>query len=325
MDTNSKFYRALGQHRKPPPPTHIHHLAYRAPAISIERAFAISLQEHYYWQRKRTVISTYELAAEFATMVRCWNWDVYKLWQGHLLELTRREVYKYRQMFLDKSFLYRVEGVTGGFLAFQPYVEADELISQIDPYGRFAYATAMHSYGLLKRAPDCIYTKSPPRQKWRQLADAEMAELGLPLNDLPRMSETSPAAVTDFQWVRVRDSRMTNFWEETTGPGEMYLDMLRHPQKCAGWPAIFAAFRVCEPNFVSSIIREVDACGTLADKARMGFMLEHSGLVERAPDAWADAISSGGSLKLDAAAPFVPGYSPRWKLSLNVPEATGKI
>ena len=324
MDTDSTFRRPFGMHSAASQAPIFHHFAERAPAISIEEALERTLVEYFCWHRKRTVIATWELAAAFVTMVRCWNWDMYKLWQGNLLELNYREFRKFRERLLEADLLYRIDGANGMFLAFHPYVEPREFISQIDPFGCFAFGTAMHIHKLADWDAPFIYTKSPPRPVWRELAMKESERHGLPWKDMPMMREVSPWRLSGFQWVRVRDARLdcgwTDYNESVTSRAETFIDMTREPSKCGGWSVVLEAFRRCDRSDVDSIISRLDRDGTLADKARMGFLLERLGIVERAPDDWVDALQRGGSMRLDAARTYSSNLSDRWKLSLNVPE-----
>ena len=72
-------------------------------------------------------------------------------------------------------------------------------------------------------------------------------------------------------------------------------------------------------RYLSLIIDEVNQHGLPIDKVRLGFLLsEVCGLDHPLLNEWDKLAQRGGSRKLDPEGEYLPVFSERWQLSLNV-------
>jgi predicted transcriptional regulator of viral defense system len=105
--------------------------------------------------------------------------------------------------------------------------------------------------------------------------------------------------------------------------GRVFLDMLREPALCGGWQHVIDIYRREARRYLKLIVDEVNQHGLPIDKVRVGYVLsEVCGLDSDAFNEWQKFAQRGGSRKLDAEGDYVPEFSQRWKLSLNVPAVT---
>lgn len=71
--------------------------------------------------------------------------------------------------------------------------------------------------------------------------------------------------------------------------------------------------------YLQLILNEISLHGAKIDKVRAAYILEERmNLKDATFDSWVAFAQRGGSRKLDASAEYVPKWSERWCLSLNL-------
>jgi predicted transcriptional regulator of viral defense system len=105
--------------------------------------------------------------------------------------------------------------------------------------------------------------------------------------------------------------------------GRVFLDMLREPALCGGIQHVVDIYQREAKRYLKLIVDEVERHGQPIDKVRVGYLLSDVCKLE-APEfsSWQKFAQRGGSRKLDAKGEYVPSYSERWLLSINVPSLT---
>jgi predicted transcriptional regulator of viral defense system len=101
--------------------------------------------------------------------------------------------------------------------------------------------------------------------------------------------------------------------------GRTFLDMLKNPDLCGGMAHVLDVYAEHAETYLRLIVDEVTSHGGPIDKVRAGYILdERLGLKDPIIDVWVSHAQRGGSRKLDATAEYVPEYSEKWCLSINL-------
>ncbi len=209
--------------------------------------------------------------------------------------------------------------------------DAEEIACSIDPFCYLSHLSAMAHHGLTERIPTALFLSSPDARAWKQFAEERMEkdlkrgyaayrEHGLPLltrlkldkigrREVHRFASSHLGAYKNVQGKTLRVSSI----------GRTFLDMLRNPELCGGMRHVMEVFEEHAAGYLPLIVSEITQHGSKIDKVRAGYILEERmHLRDATVESWAAFAQRGGSRKLDASAEYVPKWSDKWCLSLNL-------
>jgi predicted transcriptional regulator of viral defense system len=189
----------------------------------------------------------------------------------------------------------------------------------------------MAYHGLTDRLPAKLFLTSPESVAWREKAHAKMAkdlgELfeGYMAERLPRLEKLLIGKINKTEIYRF-DSKQWSSFSLVRGRtlrvstiGRTFLDMLRRPELCGGMHHVIEVFEERAEPYLQPILGEIEQWGGPIDKVRAGYILEELiGLRHPTISSWEAFIARGGSRKLDPSEEYVPKWSEKWCLSLNV-------
>ena len=100
------------------------------------------------------------------------------------------------------------------------------------------------------------------------------------------------------------------------------LDILRNPDKGGGIAETLDAWEQgLERANIDRLIEHTERFESPIVRQRVGFLMEAFGIGHEHLEQWRSRLQRGGSLKLLADAPYSLHFSPRWNLSLNLPDS----
>ena len=217
----------------------------------------------------------------------------------------------------------------------RPYFEERQIVCGIDPFAYISHLSAMAHYGLTSQLPKVVFATTYPAREWSQRARQQMQrDLG---DTLEVFMSTSLPTLRRIHTSSVQGSPINLHTSTTAGSftvvkdeqfrvasiGRTFLDMLRRPDLCGGMVHVMDVFEEHASRYISHIVGEIDAHGSPIEMVRAGYILEeccqlqHETLAE-VLERWQLHAQRGGSRKLDPAAEYVPEFSERWAISLNV-------
>jgi predicted transcriptional regulator of viral defense system len=190
----------------------------------------------------------------------------------------------------------------------------------------------MEYHGLTDRFPKILYLTRPAPAEWRRQASARMLkdfgerlqiylDSGLPKLLQPKITRLGQTSIHVFERSQLGAFRLVAGSSlRVATVGRVFLEMIREPAQCGGIQHVIDVYRREAARYLSLIIDEMNQHGLAIDKVRAGFLLsEVCGLNHEAFVDWEKSAQRGGSRKLDPEGEYVPNFSERWKLSLNVP------
>ncbi|SCM79471.1 conserved hypothetical protein [uncultured Pleomorphomonas sp.] len=208
-----------------------------------------------------------------------------------------------------------------------PDGSAEDIACIVDPFCYLSHLSAMQRYSLTNRIPEALSLSSPLR--WTEVRDAKLAK------DYPNFAEltyVAPLLRINFPDVirrrtvvlhktvrtpKVRPVRGTAL--RIASVGEIFVQMLDRPELCGGMPHVYDVWMEHARTYANEIIQAVDEATESIIKVRAGYLLDAGlGLQDPRVEAWERFAQRGGSRKLDPSAPYVPIFSEKWKISLNV-------
>ncbi len=210
-----------------------------------------------------------------------------------------------------------------------------EIVCGLDPFAYVSHLSAMEHHGLTDRFPQILYMTRPSAVEWRKQALARMTkDLGNRLaafqtSGLPRLVQPKTASVghTVVQFCERSQLGAFRLVPRSTlrvaTIGRVFLDMLREPALCGGVQHVGDIYRKEAKRYLRLIVDEVNRHGQPIDKVRAGYLLSEVCHLD-APELteWQKLAQRGGSRKLDPEGEYVPVFSERWQLSINVPSLT---
>lgn len=207
-----------------------------------------------------------------------------------------------------------------------------EVACSVDPFSYISHLSAMEYHGLTDRVPVKLYLSSPSNTTWAKEAVIRMkADMGdddysvykennLPLLKKVKFTKIKKREISCFNsshrgaFINVRGKNM-----RVSSLGRTFLDMLRNPDLCGGMKHVVNVFEEHAQNYLPHLIDEINQHGKAVDKVRAGYILEDLCSIEsEAVSAWSGFAQRGGSRKLDASAEYIPEWSEKWKISLNL-------
>ncbi len=209
---------------------------------------------------------------------------------------------------------------------------AGEVVCAVDPFAYLSHLSAMEYHGLTDRIPLKLYVSSPSSKLWKEEADIRMrVELGeedaseyrkaeMPLLRKPSLVKVGKREVSCYNsshrgaYINARDGNM-----RVSSIGRTFLDMLRNPDLCGGMRHVVDVFKEYCEDYILLIVDEINQHGKAIDKVRAGYIMEVlCDVDDEKVSSWSDFAQRGGSRKLDASAEYVPEWSEKWKISLNL-------
>ena len=207
----------------------------------------------------------------------------------------------------------------------------EEVVCAIDPFCYVSHLSAMSHHGLTDRLPTTLFLSGPDSKRWGEEAERRMEkdlkdEFEIYLsNDLPRlerinMTHIGRAEIHRFNsvhWgayknVRGKATRVATI-------GRTFLDMLRNPDLCGGIHHVIEVYEEYAQTYLPAILNEFDQNGAPIDKVRAGYILEEKiGLKDPRITEWEKFAARGGSRRLDAKGEYIPEWSDKWCLSINI-------
>lgn len=207
----------------------------------------------------------------------------------------------------------------------------EDVACTIDPFCYLSHLSAMDYHGLTNRIPAKLFLSSPANKNWRDFANKRMQqdlkddlptyiECGLP--SLTRVSLKrigrrevhvfNSLHLGAFKNVRDRELRVATI-------GRTFLDMLREPELCGGINHVLEVYAELGEKYLRLITDEIDKHGKPIDKVRAGYILdERMSIKNDVVESWSSLAQRGGSRKLDPSEEYVPNWSDKWCLSINI-------
>jgi predicted transcriptional regulator of viral defense system len=259
--------------------------------------------------------------------------------EGRELRLIRRtparaDFFSVRRALIDRGTLTEDRSLPHSVLrtGFHARPDPEAIFCAIDPFCYVSHLSAMVYHGLSNRLPKLLFFTSPAPTQWRELANARMArDLGSEFNNFRAANLPSLVRhkVEKIQGLTLNLTQTSGFGGgfriaqdgllRVSTLGRTYLDMLRRPDLCGGMAHVIEIFEQSANEHLSLIIGEVDKHGSKIDRVRAGYILEdRCGLRDDRIDAWAADAQRGGSRRLDPEREYVPSFSERWMISINV-------
>jgi predicted transcriptional regulator of viral defense system len=210
-----------------------------------------------------------------------------------------------------------------------------EIVCGLDPFAYVSHLSAMEHHGLTDRFPKILYMTRPSAIEWRKQATQRMAkDLGNRLeaflaSGLPRLVRPRTARV-GHTTVQFCERSQLGAFRLVPGSslrvatiGRVFHDMLREPMLCGGVQHVVDIYRRQAKRYLRLILDEVNQHGQPIDKVRAGYLLSEVCHLD-APELvnWQKLAQRGGSRKLDPEGEYIPIFSERWQLSINVPSLT---
>ncbi len=236
---------------------------------------------------------------------------------------------------LNVRLLSQIEPVneTRGYLLFgKANASPAEIVCSLDPFVYISHLSAMEYHGLTDRFPKILYMTRPAPGQWREQALARMSrdlgahlqaylDSGLPKLLQPKISRLGQTSIHFCERSQLGAFRLVAGSSlRVATVGRVFLEMIREPAQCGGIQHVIDIYRREAKRYLKLIVDEVNQHGLAIDKVRAGFLLsEVCGLNDLAFSDWEKSAQRGGSRKLDPEGEYVPDFSERWKLSLNVP------
>lgn len=219
-----------------------------------------------------------------------------------------------------------------------PDAAAEDVAALVDPFCYISHLSAMQRLGLTNRTPAELHLTSPETRLWTVLRDQKMAQdYGASLG-----AESDPAIGMFEERVRLERISLpkklrgrqiafhtTKYLAETrsirgsfariAAIGDVFVQMLDEPTLCGGMSHAIEVWANEASPYLEDIIKATDRHHSGIVKVRAAYLLETLfDLKDARIDAWQQFAQRGSSRKLDPTRPYLPTYSEKWMLSLNV-------
>ncbi len=208
----------------------------------------------------------------------------------------------------------------------------EEVACTIDPFSYISHLSAMSHHGLTNRLPVKLFISSPAPKKWREEANKQMIkDLGDDLSryreegqmpllvrlNMKKIGTTDIHRFNSIHWGAYRNVRGKATRVSTIG--RTFLDMLKNPELCGGISHVLEVFEKQAKTYLPTIVQEIDRNGSPIDKVRAGYIIdEKMKLQNEVVESWVKFATRGGSRKLDPTEEYMPNWSEKWCLSINI-------
>jgi predicted transcriptional regulator of viral defense system len=225
-----------------------------------------------------------------------------------------------------------IKGVSGVYRVDVPYAEVipvseEQIVQEANPVAVFSHLTALAHHALTDHIPKAVQATHyiPPNADRIPLGTAPEEWSGLPRPPLRRPKQVDGVAVQWFLTKGEWDFGHTVSYSEglpiyITDRERTLIDCIRSPADAGGVTVVLRAWRQARAVVqLDRLVEYTERFGQPVLRQRIGFLLEALGLAHPRLEVWKQGLLRGGSLKLVAAEPYAPEFSPDWNLSLNVP------
>ncbi len=209
--------------------------------------------------------------------------------------------------------------------------KATEVACAADPFAYISHLSAMEFHGLTDRFSKILYLTTPPDTEWKELAkDRMLKDLSEHLEPFQRarLPQLRRPVFDRVEGVRVELMRRSSrgAFKTIKSPtirvamvGRAFLDMVREPGNCGGMQHVVDTYREHGARYLALIADEVEQHGNAVEKVRAAYLLDEVCRLSRSlVDGWTQKAQRGGSRLLDPLGEYVPHYSEKWRLSINV-------
>jgi predicted transcriptional regulator of viral defense system len=244
-----------------------------------------------------------------------------------------KDYYKYVDKLNDEGILAPYKGLpnTVFTLLGRKHESEAEIACVVDPFCYLSHLSAMSYHGLTNRIPSKIFISSPSPAKWREFSEIKMRKelqddyelyinSGLPKLARTKLSKIGRKEVNVFNSIhlgafkKVRASAL-----RVSTIGRTFLDMLRSPELCGGINHVLEVYEEFAHQYLRLIVDEIETNGKSIDKVRAGYILdERLNIKDERVSAWTNFAQRGGSRKLDASEEYIPQWSDKWCISINI-------
>jgi predicted transcriptional regulator of viral defense system len=230
------------------------------------------------------------------------------------------------------NVLVPIEGVPGVYRVDVPYadvipVSEEQIVQEANPLAVFSHLTALAHHALTDQIPKTVqathYSPANPDRIPLGTAPEEWSGLRLPPLRRPKQVGSVPVRwfLTKWTWDfghAVSYSQGLPIY--ITDLERTLLDIVRSPGDAGGVTMALRAWRRAKAAVqIDRLVEYTERFGQPVLRQRVGFLLETLGFAHPRLAVWKQSLLRGGSLKLVAAEPYAPEFSPEWNLSLNVP------
>lgn len=205
---------------------------------------------------------------------------------------------------------------------------AEEVACIADPFAYVSHLSAMQKYNLTERSPRALHLTTPRSDLWAALRNERVRddlpnidEIDKPLLNRPSFKEfvrRRPVVVhrTSQPWMAVR---LSGEQTRITSVGQTFADMITAPGLCGGMRHVLDVWEREADQWLTEIVEAVDQLNSKIAKVRAGYILsEVLGYEDPTIARWESYAQRGGSQRLDPEAEYLPEFSERWMLSINV-------
>jgi predicted transcriptional regulator of viral defense system len=219
-------------------------------------------------------------------------------------------------------------------IANTPRMSPEETVCVLDPFAHISHLSAMAHYGLTTKTPEKLFLISLPDSTWRESARefmqakigggpenfAAYRAQGLPFPRRLHIAAIGKMRVNIHSTKETGDINFINYKRVRISTiGRTFLDMLRQPELCGGMAHIIDVYRNHARRNLNEILKEIEEHGKPIEKVRAGYILEELCAVQdEVIDSWRQFVQRGGSRKLNPEKEYMPTYSERWCISLNL-------
>ena len=260
-----------------------------------------------------------------------------KVYRGESINLQkdfaeRSDVNKYLNQLLDEGVLSPHKTLSNTFtLLGRSDLDPEDIACTVDPFCYMSHLSAMSYHGLTDRIPGKLFISSPSVSEWRLFAKEQMlkdlgddyetyCENGMPLlvkTNIKKINKVefhclSSKHLGAYKNIRGRALRVSTI-------GRTFLEMLKNPDLCGGINHVIDVFEKNGQVYLRLITDDIDKNGSPIDKVRAGYILDElMGIENETVKGWVVFAQRGGSRKLDPGSEYIPEWSDKWKISLNV-------
>ncbi len=247
---------------------------------------------------------------------------------------SSRELSKIQNSMLDEGILNHYRGLATKYvfsILGRKDAQPSEIACSVDPFCYVSHLSAMDYHGLTNRIPGKLFISSPGKNLWKEFALERMKkDLGEDLdiylsNGLPRLAKIKMEKIGKTVVHRQNSIHLGAYRNvqkmtlRVSTVGRTFLDMLKAPDLCGGMAHVLEVFSEYAEKYQRLITDEVTSHGSQIDKVRAGYLLEELlGLDSPCFHDWVSYAQRGGSRKLDPSGEYLPEFSDKWKLSINV-------
>jgi len=260
-----------------------------------------------------------------------------KTYKGEAVNLQKdfadkSDINKYLKKLIDEGILYPHKNLSGIFtLLGSVDGEVEDVVCTVDPFCYMSHLSAMSYHGLTDRIPNKLFISSPPAREWLTFAKIQMEKdlrddfIRYNENSLPKLVRTKMQKINRIE-VHCFSSKHLGAYKNVKGRalrvstiGRTFLEMLRDPELCGGINHVLYVFEEHGEKYLRLITDDIDNNGSPIDKVRAGYILnERLGIDNDVIENWRSFSQRGGSRKLDPKSEYVPEWSDKWKISLNI-------